>query len=115
MEEDRFTRITLRIPKDVHASLQAAADEKAHSMNAEIVARLQESFDRPKLGFGPGSVGDELVRARQELEKAQQKLNDTAVNIADRMLDRMQERGLVLTKDVAETMIASSSPKKKSQ
>jgi hypothetical protein len=44
MEEDRFTRITLRIPKDVHQQLEAAAAATAKSMNAEIVARLQESF-----------------------------------------------------------------------
>ncbi|MEB2328104.1 MAG: Arc family DNA-binding protein [Pseudomonas sp.] len=42
--EDRYTRITLRLPKELHAQLTAAADETSKSTNAEIVARLQESF-----------------------------------------------------------------------
>jgi hypothetical protein len=42
--DDRYTRITLRLPKALHAQLSAAADETSKSTNAEIVARLQESF-----------------------------------------------------------------------
>lgn len=44
MEEDRYIRITLRIPKDTHLLLLTAADARSHSMNAEIVARLEASF-----------------------------------------------------------------------
>jgi hypothetical protein len=45
MEKDsRYTRITLRIPRDLHERLAAAADNTSKSMNAEIVARLEESF-----------------------------------------------------------------------
>lgn len=44
MEEDRYTRITLRIPRDLHARLQLAADKQSHSQNAEIVSRLESSF-----------------------------------------------------------------------
>lgn len=44
MEDDRYTRITLRIPRDLHARLQLAADMQSHSQNAEIVARLESSF-----------------------------------------------------------------------
>lgn len=44
MEEDRYTRITLRIPKDLHSQLQKTADDTSKSTNAEIVARLQNSF-----------------------------------------------------------------------
>ena len=46
MEEDRYTRITLRIPKELHGRLQDAADDTSKSMNAEIVARLHESFEQ---------------------------------------------------------------------
>lgn len=46
--DDRYTRITLRLPKELHAQLTAAADETSKSTNAEIVARLQQSFaDEP--------------------------------------------------------------------
>lgn len=44
-EEDRYTRITLRIPKELHGSLSEAAEKTAKSLNAEIVGRLQASFD----------------------------------------------------------------------
>lgn len=43
-DQDRYTRITLRIPKDLHAKLQSAADDSSKSMNAEIIARLGDSF-----------------------------------------------------------------------
>lgn len=47
-DEDRYTRITLRIPKDLHARIAQAADATSKSQNAEIVARLQASFDKGK-------------------------------------------------------------------
>lgn len=43
-DEDRYTRITLRIPKDLHARIAQAADATSKSQNAEIVARLEQSF-----------------------------------------------------------------------
>lgn len=42
-QEDRYTRITLRIPKDLHKVLSAAAGRTSKSLNAEIIGRLQES------------------------------------------------------------------------
>jgi hypothetical protein len=47
MNEDRYIRITLRIPRDLHARLQQAADGVSHSMNAEIIARIEASFRGP--------------------------------------------------------------------
>lgn len=44
-EEDRYTRITLRIPKEIHQQLARSASERSHSMNAEIVQRLEDSFE----------------------------------------------------------------------
>lgn len=44
-DEDRYTRITLRIPKDLHARLQAEADASSKSINAEIIGRVQQTFD----------------------------------------------------------------------
>lgn len=49
MEDDRFTRITLRIPKDLHEQLTAQAEKKSRSMNAEIITRLEKSIsDSPE-------------------------------------------------------------------
>jgi transcriptional regulator with XRE-family HTH domain len=44
VEEDRYTRITLRIPKELHEKLAATAAESSKSMNAEIVARLSSTL-----------------------------------------------------------------------
>ncbi|MBB6577974.1 hypothetical protein HNP33_002042 [Comamonas odontotermitis] len=43
-EEDRYTRITLRIPKELHTSLSEAAEKTSKSLNAEIIGRLSDSF-----------------------------------------------------------------------
>lgn len=45
IDEDRHTRITLRIPKDLHSRLAESAAATNKSMNAEIISRLQESFE----------------------------------------------------------------------
>ncbi|NIJ79595.1 Arc family DNA-binding protein [Xanthomonas cannabis] len=44
MSEDGYTRITLRIPDGLHAKLTEEASRTSKSMNAEIVQRLEESF-----------------------------------------------------------------------
>lgn len=48
-DDDRYTRITLRIPRELHKSLSDAAERTSKSLNAEIVGRLQGSFD-PAVG-----------------------------------------------------------------
>lgn len=42
--QDDYIRITLRIPKALHEHLSASAEETSKSMNAEIIARLEESY-----------------------------------------------------------------------
>ncbi|WP_086642929.1 Arc family DNA-binding protein [Acetobacter sp. DsW_063] len=43
-DDDRYTRITLRIPKELTLKLKDAADARSHSMNAEIIQRLENTF-----------------------------------------------------------------------
>lgn len=74
-DDDRYTRITLRIPKELVGSLKEAADARSHSMNAEIVQRLEDSFsdasllEIPDLPITVRELGDfaafELTMARQ--------------------------------------------------
>ncbi|MEH6565555.1 MAG: Arc family DNA-binding protein [Halopseudomonas sp.] len=45
-KDDRYTRITLRIPKDLHEQLSSYAEQTSKSMNAEIIGRLEQSFAR---------------------------------------------------------------------
>ncbi|GAB6966336.1 hypothetical protein JCM25156A_03730 [Komagataeibacter kakiaceti JCM 25156] len=44
MTDERRVPITLRMPRDLLDRLKAAADARSHSMNAEIIQRLEESF-----------------------------------------------------------------------
>lgn len=62
MDEDRYTRITLRIPKELHQALQAEADATSKSLNAEIVNRLAASFDA-----GGGDVVAHLRRLDKQV------------------------------------------------
>ena len=48
-DDDRYRRFNLRIPKEAFASLQDAADARSHSMNAEIVQRLEASLNKGSL------------------------------------------------------------------
>lgn len=45
MDDDRYTRITLRLPTELHAKLQKASEQSSHSMNAEIIARIERAFE----------------------------------------------------------------------
>lgn len=68
-EEDRYTRITLRIPKDLHQVLTTAAERTSKSLNAEIIGRLQASVpddtESKALAVLPerSSIRDDLVSA----------------------------------------------------
>lgn len=65
MEEDRYTRITLRIPKELHAALTAESDATSKSLNAEIIARLQASFD-PSQSL-PAAVRDQITEEAERM------------------------------------------------
>lgn len=45
MEDALYTRITLRIPKDLVWQISRAAFSTSKSQNAEIIGRLRNSFD----------------------------------------------------------------------
>lgn len=66
-DEDRYTRITLRIPKDLHASLSAEAAATSKSLNAQIVETLQASTS---LRASLDSMGAQLQATQHQLETA---------------------------------------------
>lgn len=47
MNEKQLPSYPLRMPPEVREQVEAAAKSSGRSMNAEIVARLQESFAAP--------------------------------------------------------------------
>lgn len=61
MSEDGYTRITLRIPDQLHAQLTEAAASTSKSMNAEIVGRLGDSFSGPRATLKLNPVSMALV------------------------------------------------------
>lgn len=42
--QDEYIKTALRLPRDLHASVQEAAERAGRSMNAEIIQRLDHSF-----------------------------------------------------------------------
>lgn len=109
MEDDRYTRITLRIPKDLHAALAAEADATSKSLNAEIIARLAASIEQPdlsslKLARGRGdapNIVDEI--AAKLAEAPAEKL---ALPLAEIVDDLRQTQGrLAKAADEAERTI----------
>ncbi|MDR5797253.1 Arc family DNA-binding protein [Caballeronia sp. LZ008] len=115
MEDDRYTRITLRLPKELHAQLQTSADETSKSMNAEIVARLEESFrdQRPSKELSEGI--EALVAAVERKEAvidAQKRLlsmcavylrlvNERIPHTGNAVADRLTE----LTREFSDSMM----------
>lgn len=93
-DEDRYTRITLRIPRDLHRSLSDAADKTSKSLNAEIVGRLEQSFR--------GSV--QSAEAKFERALLQQRLDSLRSLHATQRLrkDRIADRVDRLVRDNAE-------------
>lgn len=60
-DQDKFV---LRLPEGMREEIREAAEENGRSMNAEIVFRLQTTFD-------PDHESSELRKARQNLEASQ--------------------------------------------
>lgn len=75
-EDDGYIRITLRIPREVHAQLTASAAARSHSMNAEIIRRLEQSL-------AAGDVGQTMLAETlgliNHLKRAVDKFADTQI------------------------------------
>ncbi|WP_417786763.1 Arc family DNA-binding protein [Stutzerimonas xanthomarina] len=90
-KDDRYTRITLRIPKDLHSKLSDAADETSKSMNAEIIARLESTFPRtdtppipPRLAKTLADIDGAIDSTRlAEIEQAYDGLRDRLLRAVD--------------------------------
>lgn len=45
VEDARYQRFNLRVPRELLSRLEQAADARSHSTNAEILDRLEKSFE----------------------------------------------------------------------
>lgn len=68
MEEDNTVRITLRLPADLQAKLEAEAKRTSKSQNAEIIARLERSFAIPDPDLAFLTAKFEADMARSDLQ-----------------------------------------------
>ncbi|WP_312795588.1 hypothetical protein [Tianweitania sp.] len=74
-KQDDYVRYTIRVPSDLYARVQEAAGEK--SLNAEIVERLESSFEEIE-GYKELSelfmetMKDNLARSQREVEEYRQ-------------------------------------------
>lgn len=65
--QDEYVKTAFRLPRDLHADIQASAEQNGRSMNAEIIARLQDSF-LPMKGLSEADISD-ILELLQELVK----------------------------------------------
>lgn len=93
-DEDRYIRITLRIPRDLHGQLSEGAERTSKSINAEIVDRLTRTFQ--------GDDTAKLVRTNTVLLRA---LADFVVLRHDHpeVMATMEEPVLRMARAVKET------------
>ncbi|CAN7504586.1 toxin-antitoxin system HicB family antitoxin [Acidovorax sp. LjRoot74] len=122
-DEDRYTRITLRIPKDLHGVLTAEADRTSKSLNAQIVESLTYGFESAarleklkdtliKFELQVAIAQDEAEVARRQAERHKaeiarlEKLEEQRIDgeRISRLLMRLMTQGL-------RTLLKSPSPK----
>lgn len=81
-----YTRITFRIPTDLHQELMQAAEENSRSMNAEIIARLRLASSVPTLSYTPTQEENETLTESKVVElirKELAKLTKAGIKLAD--------------------------------
>ncbi|MGV3679800.1 MAG: toxin-antitoxin system HicB family antitoxin [Acidovorax sp.] len=79
-EDDRYTRITLRIPKDLHGVLAAEAGRTSKSLNAQIVESLTFGLES---ATRLGAIKDSLIKFELQVALAQEE-----AGVARRQVER---------------------------
>ena len=111
--QDDYQKTALRLPRDLHAGLHEAAIESGRSYNAEIVARLQASFDATP--SADGAVAQELAESRGQtiraMEFLQGSLCETVVEMyASLPASQKRDRTLVNAQRLAGSLLAGAQP-----
>lgn len=66
--QDDYIRTALRLPRDLHAEIQDAADAAGRTMNAEIIARLS--------GYPSGTTLDHIAKQNETTQAMVQRIID---------------------------------------
>lgn len=76
-KQDDYTRITLRLPAEIHTRLNTSCERTKRSMNAEIITRLERSLsDQEEL------EATEKTDDGEGLEELMDKIIGTIANVA---------------------------------
>lgn len=75
-------KTALRLPKPLHERILAAAEINGRSMNAEIVARLQETFDMDAESDEESGPTDEMLAL----------LRETIIRLPGEVADILEQR-----------------------
>lgn len=92
-QQDDFIRTALRVPPTLHKAIHEAAAAANRTFNAEIISRLQQSFEDPEAASGavPMTVVDAAIKraadaaareARMEIEESLRAFGLTLGNAA---------------------------------
>ncbi len=80
--EEQEVRITLRLPQGLRDRLTVASEANKRSMNAEIVWRIQDSFDGPHVGErNQKALMEALLREMEKHEFNIRRLSDEELRI----------------------------------
>lgn len=90
MNEKQLPSYPLRMPPEVREKVESAARESGRSMNAEIVARLQATFDETIVT---------TVEARARIGAEEKRFEFNADEIADKVVARLEGRAKPRTPD----------------
>ena len=84
---DTHTQYKLRMPPELRDKLKGASEENHRSMNAEILARLQESFDEENTYTSSIERPELTEEMRRELLASM-----IAEMVEERLLKQLEER-----------------------
>jgi hypothetical protein len=100
--QDDFMKTALRLPRELHARLMASAVEKGRSLNSELIARLEESYERATTEREEAILRElrrtqyrfELHAARAELAQLRHRHRETAEAIEELGRANLPDEGM---------------------
>ncbi|MGI4847557.1 MAG: Arc family DNA-binding protein [Janthinobacterium lividum] len=95
-KQDDFIKTALRLPRDLHSEVQESAEKNGRSMNAEIIARLEQA-SRILSPAGQGSSLD-VKRQLDEIFRENQSHIDLLTKYYDRATSTLM-RAVILLRD----------------
>lgn len=68
LDQTDFIKTALRLPRDLHARLSAAAESQGVSLNSYILLLLERGMGRPLVGLDEMALDEIEARLRQALK-----------------------------------------------